>query len=171
MTRFSCAHVPGNWFSGFALKSWLAMSLSSQAGYFKSKIYGVKTDVSEAAVIKSFFGIAFVSQALSKLPSRTVGLDAVNSFLQRTSEMEPLLWSLIINLKQLKTSLLSRAVVAMMEERVELAFLSFSTGAECRALEKELDEQVLESSGRAESSAHVLEMEEVRKRMRGLILC
>ncbi len=162
MTRFSCANVAGNWFSGFALKSWLAMSMSSQSGYYRSKTHGMKTDLAEAAVVKSFFGIAFVSSALSKLGSRAVGLDTVDAFLQHAAGMEPLMWSLINNLSKVETSLLFRAVIAMMEERVELAFLSFSTGAECRILEKELDEQVLESEGRAESSAHVLEMEEVR---------
>ncbi len=162
VTRFACAHVPGNWFSGFAFKSWLAMSLSSVSGYFLSKTHHVKTALTEAQAIQPYFGIAFVSSQLSKLAPAAVSLDAVNAYMAHLAEMEPLLWRIVIGLPKLATPLLHCAVVGMLRERVELGFLSFSTGAECRTLEKELEEEVLGENSRAESSQHVHEMEQVR---------
>lgn len=163
VTRIACLTVRGSWHSGFAFKSWLAMTLSSVTGYFLSKTLGVNTKLTEEEVLKPFFGVAFVSRDLTKLAPHSVDLEVVRAYTAHALEMEPLLWRLINGLSTVPTTLLHRAVAGMLRERVELGFLSFSTGAECRSLEKQMDEDLLlAASSRPESSLHVHEMEKVR---------
>ena len=87
------------------------------------------TTLTEDDVIRPFYGAAYVDQRLSKLPHTAVKLDVVESYVAHASAMEKHLWTILTNIKEVPNDLLFRAVAGMLSERVELGFLSFSTGS------------------------------------------
>src|SRR3989338_6014818 len=133
VTSFQCTGIKGYWYSGFAFKSWLAMSMSSISGYLRSISYGSKNmkpfETDESEFVRPFFGTAYINHVLQKL---RVEENKSAQFLQTVHEsfrmvqrvvehlqaMEPHLWWLLTNgLSQITPDDFSDLLTAMINER------------------------------------------------------
>ena len=148
--------MKGDWYSGFALKSWLAMSLSTMTGYVRSKSYGLHSakqlpeSMQESDFVRAFFGIAYVSQMLTLLTSDAnkspeflkaipESHRMVEHFLSHLRNFESHMWKLIQSpLDRVPSREFQALVCSMIHERIELGFMSFYCGNVCRDTERRI---------------------------------
>lgn len=154
ITKFNVSALDGYYYDAFAHKSWLAMSLSSMSGYYESKKMGSEGKLKEEDAIVPIYGLAYVNHALNdafnKKSSQFLSWkesmpDIVESFVTHALEVEPILWKIVCQPKELKQEDMMQLVATMLGERLELGFLSFFVGSECRELEKLLPSELAAS--------------------------